>query len=240
MKRAMSFVWSRAAWDTLFARAYNRTASKLIAGPYASLTDTLRTDFGMALDALPRGSVVLDAGCGPGHVTVRLARDAPQATVVGLDFSATMLGLGAATLAASKTGNWRLIQADSHHLPFGEGRFDLVLSTGALKNWADPVACLNEMYRVAKPNAIVVLAEVNRDATREDKDSWKRHLERALPRRPMGRRVRTWFFENIVLRTSFGPGDVEAMARKTSFRDIHLAAVRGYPFFFALMKKTGR
>jgi hypothetical protein len=32
----------------MFARAYNRTASTLIAGPYASLTDTLRTDFGMA------------------------------------------------------------------------------------------------------------------------------------------------------------------------------------------------
>jgi len=41
-----------------------------------------------------------------------------------------------------------------------------MLSTGALKNWAEPVACLNEMYRVAKPNAIVVLAEVNRDETR--------------------------------------------------------------------------
>jgi len=181
----MSYVWSRAAWDTLFASAYNRTASVLIAGPYASLTKTLRTDSGMALAALPPGSVLLDAGCGPGHVTVRLARDAPQATVIGLDFSATMLGLGAVTLAASKASNWRLIQADSHHLPFVDGRADLVLSTGALKNWVDPVACVNERYWVAKPHATVVLAEVNRDATRADKDAWKRHLETALPRRPM-------------------------------------------------------
>ena len=240
MKRAMSLVWSRVAWDALFARAYNRTASKLIEGPYTSLAETLRTDFGIALDALPRGSVVLDSGCGPGHVTVRLARDLPQATVVGLDFSATMLGLGATTLAASKTRNWHLIQGDSHHLPFGEGSFDLVLSSGALKNWADPVACLNEMYRVAKPNATVVLAEVNREATREEKDSWKRNLERVLAGRPIGRRVRTWVFENIVLRTSFGPRDVEAIAGKTSFRDIRLGPVRGYPLFLALMRKAGR
>ncbi|OGL20418.1 MAG: hypothetical protein A3F92_11110 [Candidatus Rokubacteria bacterium RIFCSPLOWO2_12_FULL_71_22] len=232
----MSLAWSRIAWDRRFARRYDATSSQLAEGLYAALRETLRASL---FPGLVSGSRVLDAGCGPGHVTARFAQDAPQATVFALDFSSTMLGLAAATLARTGIPHYHLIQGDIHRLPFPDRSLDAVLSTASLKNWADPVVGLKEIHRVAKPNAPVALAEVNREATRDEKDAWKRQLARSVPGGPLARLVRTWAFEHVIVARSVGPGDVLKILRQTDFIDVDVRSVRGYPFLLATMRTRG-
>jgi len=53
--------------------------------------------------------------------------------------------------------NVQILEADAAHLPFGEREFDLIVSHLGVNNFADPEAVLGECFRVAKPQASLVL-----------------------------------------------------------------------------------
>ena len=232
----MSIIGKRLAWDTRLATAYDRTASAMTETLYSSLRETLGADL---FQGLAGGGLILDAGCGPGRFMARLAQDAPQATVVGLDFSSTMIGLAAARLATLKTDRCHLIQGDTHHLPFTDGSFEAVISTCVLKYWTTTaVACLNEMHRVGKPHAAIILVEMNPEATKEEKDNWKRQLALWLRGRPLQALVRQWLFEHILLPKSLSISDLERLARSANFSSIDIRALRGCPFIAATMRKS--
>lgn len=80
---------------------------------------------GQCLDFGGRGAVVLDAGCGTGLVGVAL-RDGGAGSVIGLDFSAGMLG------KAAHTGAYDLLLQASltEPLPLAARSLDAVVSVG--------------------------------------------------------------------------------------------------------------
>ncbi len=41
-------------------------------------------------------------------------------------------------------------EGKASHMPFGDGSFDAVVSTGSIHHWKDPTAGLNEVYRVLR------------------------------------------------------------------------------------------
>jgi SAM-dependent methyltransferase len=100
-----------------------------------------------------RGHDVLDVGCGTGVLAVAAAGVTPEGSVTGVDISPDMLAV-AAEKALDVT--WR--QADAQQLPFGAGAFDAVVSQFALMFFADPVAALREMARVARPGGRIAVA----------------------------------------------------------------------------------
>jgi SAM-dependent methyltransferase len=51
----------------------------------------------------------------------------------------------------------RILEADAAHLPFQNGEFDMIVSNLGVNNFADPEAVFAECFRVAKPNASIVL-----------------------------------------------------------------------------------
>ncbi len=101
------------------------------------------------------GQTVLDLGCGTG-VALSLLRAKVGSTgqVVGLDATEAMLEqarkLGRAAVA-------ELVQGDVHDLPFPDGLADWVYCQGLLPHLHDPALALKEMYRVAKPNGMLVV-----------------------------------------------------------------------------------
>lgn len=91
--------------------------------------------------------LVLDVGCGPGYLASVLA--ARGATAVGVDTSAGMLrraSLGGAVAVP------RLVRGDALQLPFRDGAFDVVVSTGLLGLLSPPRRrrALVEMARVGR------------------------------------------------------------------------------------------
>ncbi|MFC7532648.1 class I SAM-dependent methyltransferase [Actinoplanes sp. GCM10030250] len=97
------------------------------------------------------GCRVLDVACGTGIVARTAADRAGPGTTTGLDRSAAMLAV-----AAAIRPDLRWETGDAHELPFGDGSFDVAFSQAALMFFADPVAVLREMGRVAGRVAVQV------------------------------------------------------------------------------------
>lgn len=83
---------------------------------------------------LSRAEVILDAGCGNGRETIRLARLNPQALVIGLDISDAV---DVASQNARDLPNVRFVQGDVCSPPFAKNAFDYILSFGVLHHTPD-------------------------------------------------------------------------------------------------------
>jgi SAM-dependent methyltransferase len=100
----------------------------------------------------PAGAQVLEVGCGPGHLSIRLARH--RFAVTGLDLDPAMITRARAN--ADRPGNRdqrrpSFLVGDVAALAFPNRSFDLVVSTLSMHHWADPTAGLAEIGRVLRP-----------------------------------------------------------------------------------------
>jgi SAM-dependent methyltransferase len=131
------------------------------AAAYDRLTGWLLGSFhdGIAADiaaTMPSGASVLDVGCGPGHLTRRLA---------ALGFDATGIDLDPAMIErATARGGGHYAAADVASLPFDDGVFDLVVSTLSMHHWTDTHAGLAEIGRVVRPEGRVLIWDLGRGA----------------------------------------------------------------------------
>ncbi|HYZ46169.1 MAG TPA: class I SAM-dependent methyltransferase [Actinomycetota bacterium] len=103
----------------------------------------------------PDGARVLEVGCGPGHLSIRLAcQHGFDAT--GLDLDPAMIERARANADSAEAGDERrplFLVGDVASLPFPDGSFDLVVSTLSMHHWADPTAGLAEIGRVLRSGA---------------------------------------------------------------------------------------
>lgn len=95
---------------------------------------------------------VLEIGCGPGNLSIRLARHGLDVT--GLDLDRAMIERARAN--ASRPGDPvdprpEFLVGDVASLAFPDGSFDLVVTTLSMHHWADPSAGLAEIGRVLRP-----------------------------------------------------------------------------------------
>ncbi|MCS7223569.1 MAG: class I SAM-dependent methyltransferase [Armatimonadetes bacterium] len=97
---------------------------------------------------LPSQSLILDIGCGSGGNLPLLSR---WGKVVGLDPSPTAL-----RWARQKKIGF-LVLGDGHHLPFQDRSFDLVTLLDVLEHMDDDRRGLKEVWRVLKPQGILIL-----------------------------------------------------------------------------------
>lgn len=115
------------------------------------------------LPHLRPGMRLLDAGCGPGSITVGLAGAIAPAEAVGIDANAAAIE-GARALATERgVGNVRFEVADVHALPYDHASFDAAFVHALLQHLPDPLAALTEIRRVLKPGAVIGLADADHD-----------------------------------------------------------------------------
>jgi len=106
---------------------------------------------------------VLDIGCGPADVVIRLARAAPTAAITALDGSAPMIALARdATRASGLNDRIALLHTRIPGPPPAAGSFDAVLSKDLLHHLPDPQVLWNEMKRVGRPGAAVYVMDLVR------------------------------------------------------------------------------
>jgi SAM-dependent methyltransferase len=117
---------------------------------------TAENSAGYLLPHLSDGMRILDVGCGPGTLTVDLARRvAPSGSVVGVDLSAAVLAEAAAHATAAGAANVTFHSGDFRALDLAEGSFDVVHAHQVLQHLRDPVGALAAMGRLAGPGGIV-------------------------------------------------------------------------------------
>jgi ubiquinone/menaquinone biosynthesis C-methylase UbiE len=116
-----------------------------------------RRALGAAEALAPDPERVLDVGCGTGGF-LRLAADRfPAAALTGVDPSEVMLAYAVAVNPAGS--RLTFVHATAEALPFAEGFFDLAVSTMSFHHWADQAKGLQEIARVLRPGAALLLAD---------------------------------------------------------------------------------
>jgi ubiquinone/menaquinone biosynthesis C-methylase UbiE len=102
---------------------------------------------------LAPGTNVLDVGCGPGTITVDIARLVAPGRVRGIDAAADVVA--DARASAGETANVEFAVDDVYALAAADASFDIVHAHQVLQHLPDPVGALREMRRVCKPGGVV-------------------------------------------------------------------------------------
>jgi SAM-dependent methyltransferase len=116
---------------------------------------------------LPAGAAVLDLGCGPGDIALRIAAWDPVIEVDALDGSAAMLAFGEAALAAEpmRGGRVRFIRGLVPDAALPRAAYDAVVSNSLLHHLHDPDGLWRMISDRAAPGAAVLVMDLMRPAS---------------------------------------------------------------------------
>lgn len=106
------------------------------------------------LPHLRAGMHVLDAGCGPGSITLGLAAAVAPGEVVGIDIQPSQVEQARALAAQRGVTNVRFEASNVYELPFPDGSFDAAFANSVLEHLREPVRALAELRRVLRPGGI--------------------------------------------------------------------------------------
>ena len=105
---------------------------------------------------------VLDAGCGSGWLSRRIASLVPEGRVVGMDISDEMIRL--ARRASLDHDNILYVVGEAGEIPWEPNFFQHAISVESAYYWPDPAAGVRELHRVLRPGgAAWILINYYRD-----------------------------------------------------------------------------
>lgn len=110
------------------------------------------------LPELSPGLSLLDVGCGPGTISVDLARRVAPGRVVALDRSVDIVSQTRA-LADAQGVSLEARIGDAYALPLPDASFDVVHAHQVLQHLSDPVRALADMRRVVRPGGVVAVRD---------------------------------------------------------------------------------
>ncbi len=123
---------------------------------------TASQDAAFLLPHLRAGMRVLDAGCGPGSITLGLATAVAPGEVIGIDAQPSLVDQARALAVQRGVTNVRFEVANVYDLPFPDGSFDAALANSVLEHLREPVRALKELRRVLRPGGIAGVRDADR------------------------------------------------------------------------------
>ena len=94
---------------------------------------------------------LLDIGTGPGRLLLKLHQKSPTMKLIGLDASPSMVDRARKNIDnAGLAGSIEIREGNASQMPFADNSFDIIVSTGSIHHWKEPIAALNDVYRVLK------------------------------------------------------------------------------------------
>jgi SAM-dependent methyltransferase len=110
------------------------------------------------LEHLSSGDRVLDAGCGPGAITLGLAQAVgPHGLVVGVDAEPSQVEAARRAAHAAGVVNVRFEVGRAESLARPDAAFDAALAHGLIEHLAEPLTAVRELRRVVRPGGLVAL-----------------------------------------------------------------------------------
>jgi cyclopropane fatty-acyl-phospholipid synthase-like methyltransferase len=123
------------------------------------------------LDLQP-GMTVLDIGCGPGRLTIPVARQVgQQGEVVAVDIQPGMLRRAQEKAQAANLTNIRFLQVGMGEGKLGRSQSDRSLLITVLGEIPDREAALKEIYDALKPGGILSVTEIIFDPHFQSRDT---------------------------------------------------------------------
>jgi len=113
---------------------------------------------------------MLEIGCGVGTDLVRFAKNGVMCT--GLDLTQFAIETTRAHFEIKNLKYEELLVGDAENLPFNDNTFDLVVSIGVIHHTPDIQKCVNEIYRVLKPEGKAIICLYAR--------GWKHYFKRVF------------------------------------------------------------
>jgi len=111
------------------------------------------------------GARVLEIAPGPGYLAIELVK-LTGCPLAGVDISHTFVRIAGEN--ARKAGlRIDFEQGDAADLPFPAEQFDFIVCRAAFKNFARPLAALDEMYRVLNDDGIALIIDLRKDFSPE-------------------------------------------------------------------------
>ena len=98
---------------------------------------------------------ILDVGCGAGNILAQL----PGEQRVGVDLSEYMVKRARERLGKAA----EVMHGDAENLPFRDGEFDRIVASSLFSHVLHPEKVLDEIRRVAKPDARIVISISHED-----------------------------------------------------------------------------
>lgn len=114
----------------------------------------------------PKG-IVVDVGCGPGYLVMRIAKEIPDLKIIGVDISEEMIQkayVNLSSIGLSNRAEFR--KGDIKKMPFEDNTIDLLVSTFSLHHWSNLERSLSEIHRILKPRGRFLLFDFRRDSRR--------------------------------------------------------------------------
>lgn len=138
-------------------------------GDFAEPHGRIVEEFSRRFPDLPAHGTLLDLGCGPGDITLRLARRLPGWEIDGIDGSPAMLALGRRAIAAEAdmAGRVRLIEGLIPDATLPRSHYDAVFSNSLLHHLPDPAALWTTIRRASGAGTVIYVADLFRAASRE-------------------------------------------------------------------------
>jgi SAM-dependent methyltransferase len=157
-RAAQRLMRSRAV-PLIYQRFWRPLAGRLLMGLTGPGTEE-EHQIALEMLSISPGDRVLDVACGPGNFARDFALAAGDGLVVGIDSSATMLGVAVRDAAMD---NVAYVRGDARDLPFRDGCFDAICCFAALYLIEEPMRALAEIVRVLAPGGrLALMSSCNR------------------------------------------------------------------------------
>ena len=108
---------------------------------------------------LRAGMRLIDCGCGPGSITVDLARAVAPGDAIGIDLRADALTQGRTLARERGIANLAFQAASVYQLPYADDSFDAAFACAVLQHLSAPVAALREIRQVLRPGGVVGIVD---------------------------------------------------------------------------------
>jgi ubiquinone/menaquinone biosynthesis C-methylase UbiE len=137
-----------------YVHGYDHRENTRLQDQASTLVELLHSD-----TKYPKGSKVLEAGCGVGAQTITLAKNSPGALITSIDISEASVNEARQKAEATGITNVQFEQADIFNLPYRPESFDYIFICFVLEHLPQPVEVLKMLKKYLKPNGTVTVIE---------------------------------------------------------------------------------